>query len=173
LRNQFCLKVPELEELKKLRKISVRTTGAPIEIRTKHLRKHVWPIVSEEALLISGCPISLFELTEETANRTSVLFKVRHERRLPSFGRFCASTVTWPREPISFRELVYKVFSYFKREADASFFLSVCAPTAFVRVGHFSRLKDGIDLSLFTDLSRNFFIDDVVLLSCNAVWTHR
>lgn len=45
------------------RKISLRMTVALIEIRTKPLRIHVWLIVfvvSEEAILISGCLISLF-----------------------------------------------------------------------------------------------------------------
>jgi hypothetical protein len=38
-------------------------------------------------------------------------------------------------EPISFRELVYKAFSYFKREADICFYIP--APPAFVRVGQY------------------------------------
>jgi hypothetical protein len=36
---------------------------------------------------------------------------------------------------------VYNVFSYFKREADVICIISLSAPTAFVRVGHFSAVK--------------------------------
>jgi hypothetical protein len=42
----------------------------------------------------------------------------RHEGRRLRFGRFCASNVMCSREPISFRQMVYKVYSYFKRVAD-------------------------------------------------------
>jgi hypothetical protein len=57
-----------------------------------------------------------------------------------------ASAVTCPREPISFRESVYNVFSYFKREADAvcvCVCVCVCAraPRAFVRVGQYSLVE--------------------------------
>jgi hypothetical protein len=48
-----------------------------------------------------------------------------------------AQPVTWPREPIGFRELAYKVFN----EADAIYMhipLSLSSPPAFVRVGHSS-----------------------------------
>jgi hypothetical protein len=76
----------------------------------------------------------------------------RHEwRRRPSFGRFCVSTVTRPREPISFRKLVYKVFSYFKREADAICVCVYCisAPPAIVRVGQYTQqLKPSLSLGL-------------------------
>jgi hypothetical protein len=42
-------------------------------------------------------------------------------RQRTSFERLCACTVTCPREPISFRQLVYKVFSYFKKGARPAF----------------------------------------------------
>lgn len=42
-----------------------------------------------------------------------------HQKRRQSSGGFCASTATRRPEPINFRQLVYKVSSYFKRDAGA------------------------------------------------------
>jgi hypothetical protein len=62
---------------------------------------------------------------------------------------FCAFTVTCPHQPICFRQLVYKVLSYLKREADAIFIhLLLSASPAFVRVGYFVKAEDGGNTSL-------------------------
>jgi hypothetical protein len=47
----------------------------------------------------------------------------------------------YPHESISFREFLYKVFSYFKREAD-TMCITLSVPPAFVFVRHFNGLQE-------------------------------
>jgi hypothetical protein len=53
-------------------------------------------------------------------------WSIRHIRRRTSFGSFCASAVTCPRQPISFSLLLYVQ--------------TPCEPPAFLCAGHFNML---------------------------------
>jgi hypothetical protein len=56
--------------------------------------------------------------------KIKVCWSYWHECRRPTFGHFCSCRVTCPHKPVSYGQLVYNVFSYFRRHLCA--FVRVC-----------------------------------------------
>jgi hypothetical protein len=85
------------------------------------------------------------------------------------FGCFCASAFTCPCKPVSFWELVYKVFSYFKCEADA-----ICVYISFWPTHlHLCVWLDDKVYEHWRNLTSDTVFKRVKILVANVTWVTR